>query len=137
MKITTSLIVILLLISSCTNTTESKQESPSMNQTEAVQKQLRHIVLFKFKATAAAADIQKVESAFAALPSKIKEIKDFEWGLNNSPEGLNKEFTHCFFVTFESEADRAIYLPHLDHQAFVGLLDPILEDVLVIDYWAK
>jgi hypothetical protein len=137
MKITTSLIVILLLISSCTNTTESKQESPSMNQTEAVQKQLRHIVLFKFKATAAAADIQKVESAFAALPSKIKEIKDFEWGLNNSPEGLNKEFTHCFFVTFESEADRAIYLPHPDHQAFVGLLDPILEDVLVIDYWAK
>jgi hypothetical protein len=108
-----------------------------MNQTEAVQKQLRHIVLFKFKATAAAADIQKVESAFAALPSKIKEIKDFEWGLNNSPEGLNKEFTHCFFVTFESEADRAIYLPHPDHQAFVGLLDPILEDVLVIDYWAK
>jgi hypothetical protein len=137
MKITTSLIVILLLISSCMNTTESKQESPSMNQTEAVQKQLRHIVLFKFKATAAAADIQKVESAFAALPSKIKEIKDFEWGLNNSPEGLNKEFTHCFFVTFESEADRAIYLPHPDHQAFVGLLDPILEDVLVIDYWAK
>jgi hypothetical protein len=137
MKITTSLIVILLLISSCMNTTESKQESPSMNQTEAVQKQLRHIVLFKFKATAGAADIQKVESAFAALPSKIKEIKDFEWGLNNSPEGLNKEFTHCFFVTFESEADRAIYLPHPDHQAFVGLLDPILEDVLVIDYWAK
>jgi hypothetical protein len=137
MKITTSLIVILLLISSCTNTTESKQESVSTSQTEAVQKQLRHIVLFKFKATAAAADIQKVEEAFAALPSKIKEIKDFEWGLNNSPEGLNKDFTHCFFVTFESEADRAIYLPHSDHQAFVGLLEPILEDVLVVDYWTK
>ena len=98
---------------------------------------LRHIVLFKFKATSKAVDIQKIENAFIALPTKIKEIKDFEWGLNNSPEGLDKGFTHCFLVTFESEADRATYLPHPDHLAFVALLDGHVDDVLVLDYWSK
>ena len=103
------------------------------NQPEA---QLRHVVLFKFKATATTEDIQKVEKAFAALPSKIAEIKSFEWGTNNSPEGLDKGFTHCFLLTFESEAGRATYLPHPDHKAFGDILGPHLEDVLVVDYWA-
>ncbi len=98
---------------------------------------LRHTVLFKFKDGASAADIQKVEQAFAQLPSKIKEIEDFEWGLNNSPENLNQGFTHCFFVSFKSEKDRAVYLPHPAHSAFVEVLKPHLDKVLVIDYWAK
>ena len=64
-------------------------------------------------------------------------IKDFEWGLNNSPEGLNKGLTHCFFVTFDTEEGRAAYLPHPAHKAFVSLLGAHLEDVLVLDYWTK
>src|SRR3982750_2113665 len=75
-------------------------------------KLLRHVVLFKFKDGTSAADIKKVEDAFRALPSKIKEIKAFEWGTNNSPENANQGFTHCFFVSFVSEKDRAVYLPH-------------------------
>jgi hypothetical protein len=98
---------------------------------------LRHVVLFKFKDGTAASDIAKVEAAFTSLPSKIKEIKSYEWGLNNSPEGLEKGFTHCFFLTFESEADRAVYLPHPDHKAFGAVLTPHLDDVLVVDYWTK
>ena len=137
MKIITSLIFILLLITSCTTNTESTSESAIINQAAETTKQLRHIVLFKFKETATAENIKAVEEAFAALPSKIKEIKGFEWGKNNSPEGLNKEFTHCFTVTFDSEKDRAVYLPHPDHQAFVEILKPYLEDVLVVDYWAE
>ena len=39
--------------------------------------------------------------------------------------------------TFESEADRATYLPHPDHMAFVALLDGHVDDVLVLDYWSK
>lgn len=108
-------------------------------QTEKAQsgKQLRHVVLFSFKKTSSAGDVKKVEDAFRALPSKIKEIKAFEWGLNNSPENLNQGFTHCFFVTFASEADRSLYLPHPAHQAFVDVLKPHLDKVLVIDYWAR
>lgn len=98
---------------------------------------LRHVVLFKFKEGTTKADIKKVEDAFSSLPSKIPEIKSYEWGLNNSPEGFDKGFTHCFFLTFMNEADRAIYLPHPDHKAFGEILGPILDDVLVFDYWTN
>jgi len=98
---------------------------------------LRHVVMFKFKDGTAAADIKKVEDAFRALPSKIKEIKSLEWGTNNSPENLNQGFTHCFFVSFNSEADRAVYLPHPAHKAFGGVLHPYLDKVLVLDYWMQ
>ncbi len=97
---------------------------------------LRHVVLFKFKDASTPADVKKVEDAFRALPSKIKQIKSFEWGKNNSPEGLDQGFTHCFFVTFKNEKDRAVYLPHPAHQAFVEVLKPHLDKVLVFDYWA-
>lgn len=97
---------------------------------------LQHVVLFKFKDDATAEQVKKVEDAFRALPSQIKEIKGFEWGTNNSPENLNQGFTHCFKVTFTSEKDREIYLPHPNHKAFVEVLKPILDKVLVIDYWA-
>ncbi|MFK7813921.1 MAG: Dabb family protein [Maribacter sp.] len=98
---------------------------------------LRHVVLFKFKDGTAKEDIKKVEEAFSALPSKIPQIVGYEWGLNNSPEGLEKGFTHCFFLTFNSEEDRATYLPHPDHKAFGAVLGPFLDDVLVVDYWTK
>ena len=55
-------------------------------------KQLRHFVCFKYKAEASKEKIAGVEKAFAALEKKITEIKAFEKGTNNSPEGLNKGF---------------------------------------------
>ncbi|WP_373518268.1 Dabb family protein [Pricia sp.] len=98
---------------------------------------LRHVVMFKFKESASKDDIRKVQDAFSALPSKIPQIHSYEWGTNNSPEGLDKGFTHIFFLTFESEEDRAVYLPHPDHKAFGEVLGPHLEDVLVLDYWSS
>jgi len=132
--------IMLFAAISCTSGTESGDSNTNladamMDKEPAAKKQLRHVVLFKFKETATEADIKKVEEAFAALPGKIPQIRDYEWGTNNSPEGLSKGFTHCFFLTFDSEEDRATYLPHPDHKAFGGVLGPYLEDVLVVDYW--
>lgn len=98
---------------------------------------LRHVVLFKFKEETSEDQLVSFEKAFASLADKIPQISDFEWGLNNSPEGLDKGFTHCFFVSFKSEEDRAIYLPHPDHKAFASLIGPSVDDVLVVDYWTK
>jgi len=100
-------------------------------------KVLRHVVIFSFKSTSTAADIKMIEDSFSALPGKIKEIKDFEWGTNNSPENLAQGFTHCFFVSFGSEKDREIYLPHPDHKAFVAVAGPHIDKVLVLDYWVQ
>ncbi len=108
----------------------------AQNAKHVHEKLLRHVVLFKFKDATTAADVKKVEDAFRGLPSKVKEVKDFEWGTNNSPENLNQGFTHCFFVSFQSEKDREVYLPHPAHKAFVEVLKPHLDKVLVIDYWA-
>jgi len=100
-------------------------------------KMLRHAVLFKFKDSSTPEDIKKVEASFRGLPSQIKEIKSLEWGTNNSPENLNQGFTHMFFLTFKSEADRSVYLPHPAHKAFGGVLGPHLDKVLVLDYWTE
>ena len=105
--------------------------------TKAPEKLLRHVVLFNFNESATPEVLKTIEEAFATLPSQITEIHSFEWGINNSPEGLDKGLTHCFFVTFLSEADRATYLPHPAHQAFVTLIGPYVEDVTVVDYWTK
>lgn len=100
-------------------------------------KALRHVVLFKFKDTSSPEDVKKVEEAFAGLASKIKLIKDFEWGTNTSPENLNQGLTHCFFVTFSSDKDRDDYLVHPEHKAFVDVLRPHLDKVTVVDYWTR
>jgi hypothetical protein len=95
---------------------------------------LRHAVFFKFKAESSKEEIQKVADAFRALPSKIPEIIDFHWGVNNSPEGKNDDFTHCFLLTFADDAGRKAYLPHKEHKAFGDVLRPHMAGVFVIDY---
>jgi len=133
-----TLIIVSVAVWGCTSSaTTNENDNTKKSEVAMSKKQLRHVVLFKFKENTSAEDITKVEEAFAALPGKIPEIKGYEWGTNNSPEGLDKGFTHCFFLTFESEEGRAVYLPHPDHKAFGAVLGPHLEDVLVLDYWAE
>jgi hypothetical protein len=104
--------------------------------TSAAEK-LNHVVSFKFKSTAAPADIKKVETAFEALKKQIPEIVSLEWGTNVSKENKDKGFTHCFILTFKTEKDRDTYIAHPDHKAFGKIVGPVLDDVFVIDFWAK
>lgn len=97
---------------------------------------LRHVVMFKFLDKATPTDIKKVADAFRALQGKISLIKNFEWGVNNSPEKLNDGLTHCFFLSFSSAKDRDAYLIHPAHKAFVDILKPYLDKATVLDYWA-
>lgn len=129
--------LLLLAVTACFVLGVLVMSNPNLAQTPAAPpKLLRHVVLFKFKADATPEQIRTVERAFAALPSKIPQMRDFEWGTNNSPEDHAQGYTHCFLVTFHSEEDRAAYLPHPEHQKFVQLLLPILDAVHVVDYWA-
>lgn len=98
---------------------------------------LRHVVCFKYNDGTPKKKIEEISRAFRALKTKIAGIVAFEMGENNSPEGLNRGFTHCYQVTFGSEEAREKYLPHPAHKAFVELLKPHLDEVFVIDYWAK
>ena len=121
------LLLTLILISSYT-----------VNAQQGKQKQvLKHVVMFGWETGTDAAVIDKVVTAFGNLEHKIKLIKAYEWGINNSPENLNNGLTHCFVLTFNSEADRDAYLIHPDHKAFVAVLSPAPDKVTVVDYWTN
>ena len=110
----------------------------TVNAQQAHPKQLlRHVVMFGWKEGTDAAYITKVVTALSDLKHKIPGIKSFEWGTNNSPENLNNGLTHCFILTFNSEADRDAYLIHPDHKAFVVILNPAPDKITVVDYWTN
>ncbi|MDF1850490.1 MAG: Dabb family protein [Verrucomicrobiales bacterium] len=97
----------------------------------------RHAVYFQFKETATDKEIQRIVDEFLLLEEKIETIVDIEWGVSESVEGLNDDFTHCFLVSFKDKAGLEVYIPHPDHKAFVEILKPSLEKVFVFDYTQK
>ncbi len=100
-------------------------------------RRLRHVVLFAFKPGTPAGELRRIEEEFAALPALIPQIREFEWGTDESPEGLADGHTHCFLVTFASAAERDAYLVHPEHERFVEVLERHLERATVVDYWAR
>lgn len=97
---------------------------------------MKHIVVFKYKASATSDQINEVTEAFQVLKAKIPGIDSFEYGVNNSPENLNKGFTHVYLITFENAGARDAYLPHPEHKKFGELLRKldILEEAFVVDF---
>lgn len=125
----------------CQEEQDTKMES-SMKDAEKTmetkERLLRHVVIFKFKEGTSEEQVSVLNKAFIDLPQKITVIKDFEWGLNDSPEDFHQGFTHCYLLTFESEEDRdVVYAPHPAHKAFGELISPHLEKVFVVDYWTN
>jgi hypothetical protein len=123
--------------SKCHAQAAAGETAAAESESEASEKVLRHAVFFKFKPTAAKADVERLVKAFSALPSKIHEISEFQSGENISRFEGDERFTHCFLLTFKDEAGRAAYLPHPDHKAFGSALGPHLAGVFVIDYWGR
>ncbi len=125
---------IMLLVSCAESAANNKTEDMNEEKTSL----LRHVVIFKFKESSSQAEVQEISDRFTKLPESIAVIKDFEWGLNDSPENFHQGFTHCYMLSFLSEKDRdSVYTPHPAHKAFVASLQPHLEKVFVVDYWTK
>lgn len=98
---------------------------------------LRHIVLFSYTPETSNEQRLRIAGDFASLPSKIAEVRGFEYGINCSPENLNQGFEYCFTLSFENESGRDAYLVHPEHVAFVETLKPWIAKALVVDYWAN
>ena len=130
-----------IILAGCVSVHETKHitegKSATSSHAETPARVLRHVVLFKFKDGTSEEQVGQIERAFCALPDKVDAIYDFEWGTDVSVENLQQGFTHCIFVSFLSEADRAKYIPHPAHKAFGKLLGLHLDKVLVIDYWTR
>ena len=95
---------------------------------------IRHILLIQFKDDTNPLQVEELKQSFLSMPNTIDGVGHVEWGLNNSPEGKNKHYTHCVMMTFSDEAGRQRYLPHPAHDALKNIFRPILEDIIVFDY---
>src|SRR4030042_6330488 len=131
------LVIGTFLFSGCLSFHETKREiedEPAVvNKIQQDKKPplvLRHVVLFRFKEGTTNQQIREFENAFCSIPSKISAISDFEWGTNTSIEDRSDGFTHCFMLTFLSEADRAQYIPHPAHKELGSMFQPYLDKVL-------
>ena len=98
---------------------------------------LRHVVLLQFKEEVSIKAREQAVQNFLDLKGKIPEILNIEGGKNISEGDLSKGFTHCFVLTFEDESDRDIYLPHPEHMRVVEENKPLLDDLLVADFWGE
>lgn len=99
------------------------------------QPKLQHLVLISFLEECTPAIVAEVIQAAEAL-KKIPVVEALQCVENISPEGLDKGYTHCLTLTFDSEKARdEVYLPHPIHQDFVDFFVPKTKSVLVFDYW--
>lgn len=95
---------------------------------------IRHILLIKFKPVAKPSKVDDVRELFEAMPAKVEGVESVEWGLNDSPEGLDQGFTHAVMMTFSDEQARQNYLPHPEHEALKAVFVPLVDDIVVFDY---
>lgn len=100
-------------------------------------KKLRHVVAFKFKPDVTTAQMQKATTDFYSLQSKIPQIIEFEGGPDVAIQKKMGKYTHCFMVTVNNQKDLDIYGSHPDHKAFSKSVDPLLAEVMVVDYWTE
>ncbi|MBX2816689.1 MAG: Dabb family protein [Saprospiraceae bacterium] len=98
---------------------------------------LQHIVGFQFKDEVTPTQIEEAVKVFMAMPDDIPQILSMKGGLNVSKQGFGKGFTHCFNLTFADEQSRDTYIDHPAHLKVVDQIRPLLDDILVFDYWPQ
>ena len=94
---------------------------------------IQHILLLEFKENAGQNQIDAMFNQFSDLKLKINGIESIEYGPNQNPEKLNKNFTHAALVTFSSVVARDEYLIHPDHKDLEAVLLNLLVDLIVFD----
>ena len=97
---------------------------------------VRYVLIGRFSQKMTADLYEEFIHAFRGLSKKIEGILSFEYGMNNSPEGLNQGMTHVIILTFVNAEARNAYLIHPAHVRFAKWLGGlgILENLMVVDY---
>jgi len=95
---------------------------------------IRHIVLTKFKPETDERKIRAIYSRLSDLTDQLDGAKNFTGGRSESPENLERGYTHAFTIDFDGWAALNHYAGHPEHQALgaelqanaVGGIDGIL-----------
>ncbi len=98
---------------------------------------VKHIVMFKLKDEAPAADklaaMQSFKQAIEALPATIPFIRKIEVGLNINP---GEQWHIALYSEFDTLDDVKAYAQHPDHVAAGKLLADVKESRACVDYEA-
>ncbi len=99
---------------------------------------LKHIVLFKLKATAEGAskeeNARKIKRDLEELRTKIPQIVHLEVGINAlSPEG---NYDLAIYSEFANEADLNTYAKHPEHLKVADFVGKVRENRVAVDYLA-
>ena len=95
---------------------------------------VRHVVMWRVKESHNKTDdIQKLKEALEGLPNKIKEIVDFEVGIDfsNKPEA---SADIVLISTFNSSEDLQVYQEHPAHQEVVKIIRSLTSERRLVDY---
>ena len=97
---------------------------------------VRHLLLIRFRPGMTDERFQAFIRTFRELSHNIDGIVSFEFGVNNSSEGLNHGMTHVANLTFAGVQARDEYLQHPEHRKFVEWVNQlnIVEEMIVLDY---
>jgi Stress responsive A/B Barrel Domain len=74
---------------------------------------IRHIVLLNWKENTERSAIDKVTEAFASLPSRIPEIRSYQFGPDLEIYEGNADYV--LVADFDNEEDFKTYVVHPDH----------------------
>ena len=98
--------------------------------------QFIHIVILKFKPDITEGQVNEIFAALKnLLDSKlIPGLLEYSGGPYDSPEGMNKGFTHAFIMKFADRETRDAYFPHPDHEVVKNMIIPNVDDAIAFDY---
>ena len=97
---------------------------------------IKHIVMFKFKDFSCGRNKQEnillVKESLQSLPSKIKEIKSFELGVNIIP--ASNAYDLVLLSEFISPEELVSYQKHPEHVRVAEVAGQVCESRIVVDY---
>ena len=99
---------------------------------------IKHIVMFRVKDEAEGAtkqeNLDKMKVMLEALPSKIKEIKYYEVGLNYNQSERASDIV--IISAFDSKETLATYSAHPEHRKVVDFILKVSYESRVVDFEA-
>lgn len=93
---------------------------------------LKHVVFLKFKPEASEAEIQDLSDSLKALPAKVPEIKQYEFGRDVIRGERSYDF--ALVSAFDDIDAMKRYQVHPDHREVLAKVKALCQDVLAVDF---
>jgi hypothetical protein len=98
---------------------------------------IKHIVLMRARPDMAATDLQAIFAELAALRGRLPGLRTVTFGRSDSPEKIERGYTHALMVDFDDWAALKVYAEDAAHKAagakLVAATQGGIDGLLVMD----